>query len=113
MAPGSRPCRYSASIRSSKYLHSLSLCRMSFSWSSERPMRHCSAAAFLSLTRVAISGPVQRLADEREEGLADALGQRRMRMDQRSNFGGNRLPVHAQHPLGDELPDLPPDHVNA
>src|ERR671919_38001 len=113
MAPGSRPCRYSASIRSSKYLHSLSLCRMSFSWSSERPTRHCSAAAFLSLTRVAISGPVQRLAGEREEGLADALGQRRMRMDQRGNFGGNGLPVHDQHPLGDEVRDVRPHHVNA
>src|SRR5919109_168172 len=113
MAPGSRPCRYSASIRSSKYLHSLSLCRMSFSWSSERPTRHFSAAAFLSLTRVAISGPVQRLAGEREEGLADALGRRRMRMDQRGHFGGNRFPVHDQHALGDEVRDVRSHHVNA
>src|SRR5918994_3393022 len=111
MAPGSGPCRYRASIRSSKYLHSMSLWRVSFSCSSESPTRHCSAAAFLSLTRVAMSGPVQRLAGECEEGLADALGQRRVRMDQRGHFGGKRFPLYEQHPPGGVVREVRPPPV--
>ena len=41
--------------------------------------------------------PVERFAGEREVGLADGLGERRVRMDQPSHVLRHGLPVVDQH----------------
>src|SRR3954463_6458151 len=98
MAPGRRPCRYSVSIRSSKYLHSTTMCSSSCSRSASSPdpsmaergsVRAAVAWAVPVVPAVsfatigpALLGCVEGLAGERKVRLADRLGQRRVGVDQ-------------------------------
>ena len=56
---------------------------------------------------------MQGLAGQSQEGLADALGQRRVGMDQRGDLGGYGLPRDREHRLGDQVGDVGPHHVDA
>src|SRR3712207_3249608 len=56
---------------------------------------------------------VQRLAGEREVGLAQGLALRRVRVDEGGDVVGLGLPVVDQLRLGDQLTDPAADHVHA
>src|SRR4051812_24708115 len=56
---------------------------------------------------------VQRLAGQDHRGLADGLGQGRVRVDQLGDLFGQGLPVVDQLRLGDQVTDPAADHVHA
>src|SRR3954471_21732401 len=64
-------------------------------------------------TSSSLRASVQRTAGQRERRLAEQLAQRRVRVDQRAEVVGRRLPVHGEVALGDELRGPGPRDVHA
>ncbi len=56
---------------------------------------------------------VERLAGEGQEGLAEGLVLRRVRVDEAGDVFGVRLPVDGELRLADQLADAGADHVDA
>jgi hypothetical protein len=56
---------------------------------------------------------VDRPSTRDERGLAEGLGERRVRVDRRDHIVRRRLEAHRERRLGDQLTGLRPDDVNA